>query len=415
MAESDEIKVLFYTQAANFNVGKVREVLSLDSRIQLDLGFDAIKTIGLSVAATKKLNYIRLPANREEFNKYDIIILGDCLLDNMTNEQINGLYDFVVKRGGGLIFLPGRGEYGPADWKNPMIKPLMPVIFDKENPKFWPPKPNQIELTLEGENGGIIDFSNVSEFDAQVSAFYNIASVKPAASTLATSKGSPLISLHRIGRGKVCLLNISQLFLLYREDLRGGPLYKIISGLISYLSSSSCPSSGIELFVERSGDRQDKIKYSAFVCDSSFSPVEQANVLLNVKDNVLSMNPTGKGYYTAEVDEKQTDTIIATVQAEIGGVFLGEKSIAVNLPPRKNEMTDTEFNEHFLQDLAQQTNALYIHEDKIDRDIVKIFDAHTYMGQSKRITSSWPRWPLLITLCFILFLEWFLRRAKGLV
>jgi hypothetical protein len=211
------------------------------------------------------------------------------------------------------------------------------------------------------------------------------------------------------------MLNISQLFLLYREDLRGGLLYKIISGLISYLGSSSGPSSGIELFVERSGDQEDKIKYSAFVCNSSFSPVEQANVLLNIKDNVLSMNPTGKGYYAAEVDESQSDTIIATVQAEFGGVFLGEKSIAVNLPPRKNEMTNTEFNEPFLQALAQQANALYIHEDKIDRDIVKIFDAQTYVGQSKRITSSWPKWPLLITLCLILFLEWFLRRAKGLV
>jgi hypothetical protein len=127
------------------------------------------------------------------------------------------------------------------------------------------------------------------------------------------------------------------------------------------------------------------------------------------------MNPTGKGYYVAEVDGTQSNTIIATVQAEVGGVFLGEKSIAVNLPPRENEMTNTEFNEHFLQALAQQTNALYLHEDKIDRDIVKIFDAQTYMGQSRRLTSIWPRWPLLMTLCLILFLEWFLRRAKGLV
>jgi hypothetical protein len=167
--------------------------------------------------------------------------------------------------------------------------------------------------------------------------------------------------------------------------------------------------------VERSGDQEDKIKYSAFVCDSSFSPVEEGNVLINIKDNILTMNPTGKGYYVAEVDGSQSDTIIATVQAEIGGVFLGEKSIAVNLPPRKNEMTNTELNEHFLQALAEQTNALYLHEDKIDRDIVKIFDAQTYTGQSRRITSSWPTWPLLMTLCLILFLEWFLRRAKGLV
>ncbi len=341
VVETDKLRVLFYTQAANFNVGKLRQVLARDHRIQLDFGLDAIKTVGLSAEASKKLGYVRLPENREGFNKYDIMILEHCLLDNLTNEQIDGLYSFVVQRGGGLILLPGRGDFGPGNWKNPGIQSLFPVIFEKDDPKLWPPNPCRIELTTEALNSNIIGPDDLERYDIEVSAFYRIAKVKPAASTFAKSGDIPLVILHRVGRGRVCLLNISRIFLWYREDEQGGLLYKLVSGLISSIGATPEPASGIELFAERADSQGDKVKFSARVCDNSFAPVEQANVLLNIKEQVLTMEPSGKGYYIAEIDNVDTDTVIATAQAEVGGVFLGEKTIAVNLPPRQTEMSDT--------------------------------------------------------------------------
>ncbi len=415
VVEHNELRVLFYTQAANFNVGKLRQVLVRDRRIKLDFSLDAIKTVGLSSEASKNLGYVKLPESREEFYKYDIIILGHCQLDNLTNEQIDGLYSFVVQRGGGLVLLPGRGNFGPAAWKNPRAQLLFPVIFDHDDPKIWPPNPCLIEFTTEAMNRKIIGPDDMQDDDVEISAFYRTARVKPAASILATSGGIPIITLHRVGRGRVCLLNISRLFMLYREDEQGGLLYKLISGLTSYIGKTSGTGAGVELFVERSDTQDEKIKFSAYVCDSSFSPVEKANVLLNIKDQVLMMAPTGRGYYVVESDSVETDTIIATAQAEIGGVFLGEKTIAVNLPPRRNEMADTQLNEKFMQILAERIRGTYIHADDIDRDIVKTFDAQTRLGTARRMASVWPTWPLFAVLCIILSVEWFLRRAKGLV
>ena len=414
VVETDKLRVLFYTQAANFNVGKLREVLARDHRVQLDFGLDAIKSLGLSAEASKKLGYVRLPENREGFNKYDIIILEHCLVDNLTKEQIDGLYNFVVRRGGGLILLPGRGDFGPGNWKSPGIQALFPVIFDRDDPKLWPPNPDKIELTTEALNGNIINPDDIERNDIEVSAFYKIAKVKPAASTFAKSGDVPLVILHRVGRGRVCLLNISRLFLLYREDEQGGMLYKLVSGLISSIGATPGPASGIELFAERT-DGGDKIKFSARVCDSSFAPVEQANVLLNIKEQILTMEPTGKGYYVAEIDNVDTDTVIATAQAEVGGVFLGERTIAVNLPPRRTEMSDTQLNEQFMQALAERINGKYVHADDIDKDITRMFEAQTHIGTSRNMTSVWPRWPLFLALCIILSMEWFLRRKKGLV
>ena len=127
------------------------------------------------------------------------------------------------------------------------------------------------------------------------------------------------------------------------------------------------------------------------------------------------MEPTGSGYYAAEIDNVQTDRIVATAQAETGGVFLGEKSVAVNLPDRKNEMSDTKFNEQFLQALAKQLKGTYIYADDVTNETARLFDAQTQTGHTTQITSIWPNWLLWGILCALLSFEWFIRRAKGLV
>jgi hypothetical protein len=412
--EADKINVLFYTQAANFNVGKLRQTLIRDSRIQLDFGLDAIKTLGLSSVSSKQLGYVKLPENREEFNEYDIIILGHCMLDNLIKEQIDGLYNFVVQRGGGLILLPGRGDFGPGEWKNQKLRALLPVIFEDDS-KLWPPNPCKVELTPEGLNSQIFTPDDFQIDGSEISAFYRIARVKPVADTVATSDGIPLISIHRVGRGRVCLLNISRLFMWYREDKQGGLLYKLISGLVSRLGKIPQQTAGVELFVERSNARDDKVTFSAYVCDGSFNPIEQANVLLKIDEHILTMEPVGRGYYVIESNNPEEDTVIATAQAEIGGVFLGEKTVAVNLPPRRTEMSDTRLNEKFLQTLAEQIKGTYMHADDIQGDMGKMFDSKTHLGTAQSMTSIWPSWFLLALLCVILSLEWFLRRAKGLM
>ena len=413
--DSENMNVLYYTQAAEFNAGKLRQVLSLDPRVNLNFCMDAIKSAELSTKANKKLGYTMLPETKEEFNQYDIIILGNCWLDNLSSTQIDALYDFVVRRGGGLLLLPGREEYGPALWKNAKAKSLLPVIFNSNEPKLWPPEPQPVKLTLEGENTKIFSQDEIPRYDFPVSAFYNIEKPKPASTTLAISGDMPLVTFHRIGKGRVCLLNISKLFQWYREDKKGGDLYNLISGLTSYLGQNRGNSSKVELFAERTNQENNNIRFTAYVCDNAFSALEQANVLLNFNNQTYIMDSAGDGYYIMEIENIDTQRIVASAQAEFAGEFLGQNSITVNLPSRKNEMSDILFNEDFLQSLAKQLNGKYIYAEDIDSDIAKIFDAQTQLGYTREIESIWPRWSLFAVLCFILSFEWFIRRAKGLV
>src|SRR4030042_303763 len=144
------------------------------------------------------------------------------------------------------------------------------------------------------------------------------------------------------------------LFPLYREELQGGWLYKIMAGLTAQMGRVTAREAAIELFAERAAGQTNKIKFEAYVCDNSFVPVAGANVLLNMRDEVLRMSQVERGYYVAQVEDVQDQAIVATAQAEFNGVFLGEKTIAVNLPPVKTEMTNVELDEKFLRELARR-------------------------------------------------------------
>jgi hypothetical protein len=413
--EETRLKVFLYSQVADFDIGKLRQVLARDKKIELDLGLDAIRNPILAKNVDEMYGYVKLPDNRQGFNQYDIIILGPCQFDALTDAQIAGLYSFVVDRGGGLILLPGKGEFGPAEWANKKIKALIPVIFDAGNPTIWPNSLGQIELTLEAIDGKLLDEGSLQDINEQVCPYYRIASPKPASTTLALIKETPIICVQRVGRGRVCLLNISRLFSLYREDLQGGCLYKIMAGLTANLGRVTSREAAVELFAERAAGETNKVKFEAYVCDNSFLPVAGANVLLNIRDKVFTMNQVDRGYYVAEVEDVQDESIIATAQAEVNGVFLGEKTTAVNLPPVKGEMTDTELDEKFLRGLAGRLNGKYFYVDDVGGDAGKMFESQTQVGSSRMMTSIWPSWPLIFVLCIIFSISWFVRRAIGMV
>ncbi|MBN2592588.1 MAG: hypothetical protein JXA81_03695, partial [Sedimentisphaerales bacterium] len=295
------------------------------------------------------------------------------------------------------------------------VKALMPVLFDAGNPTIWPGSPGQIELTLETIESKVLDHGVLLDNDQSISPYFRIKNTKPASTTLASVQETPIISVHRVGRGKVCLLNISRLFSLYREDLQGGLLYKMMAGLNAHLGRVTAYEAGIELFAERIEGPTDKIKFEAYVCDNMFAPVDGANVLLSIRDKVLSMNQAEQGHYIVEVEDVHGQGIVATAQAELNGVFLGEKTVAVNLPPTEGEMTNIELDEKFLRELAGKLGGKYFYADEVSDDVGRMFEARSQVNISRSITSVWPGWTLLVVLCLILGVSWFIRRAIGLV
>lgn len=415
VTRQESLDVLLYSQWASFDIGKIRQSLAWSKRINLDLGFDVIKDTTLSDRGRKSSGYVKLPQNGEAFYEYDAIILGPCDLSRFTEAQLDGLYSFVVDRGGGLMLLPGPAVPSLAAWRDPRGEALLPVLLDEQQERLWPPVVDEVSITFEGQVAGLFAPKIFEDQEPCIGPYYNVARPKPAARTLAAIQDRALVSMHRLGRGRVCLLNATKLFMLYREDAQGGLLSEMISGLVTYLGRTPARGAGVELFAERTADDPGRVRFSACVLDKSFKPVSGANVLLTFDDRVVSMNPTGRGTYTAEIDNVLAESIVARVQAENNGVFLGERTMATILPPVRDEMSETDLDEGFLKDLADRFGGTYVHIDDLDDTTADVFVPRQRAGTEETIVSAWPSWPLLLVLCLLLSAKWFLRRAIGLV
>lgn len=415
VTQEQPLAVLLYCQWASFDIGKIRQALAGDRRIDLALGFDVIRDPSLSQRASEGLGHTRLPRTREEFSSYDVIILGSCDLNRLTPAQLEGLYRFVADRGGGLLLLPGRTVQTLAAWGDEKSAALLPVVLADDRERIWPPVPDAVDVTFEAQVSRILDPETFNDSHEPIAPYYGIAGVKPASLTLATVQEVPLVSAHRLGRGRVCLLNAARLFRLYREDEQGGLLSELMSSLIAYLGRTPSRGAGIELFVERCVQDPRRVAFSAYVVDKAFEPVTGANVLLMVGDEVIGMEAVGQGRYRVETDWGPAQAVVATVQAESNGLFLGERTVATTLPPVRDEMSEIGLDEEFLAALARRLGARYVHIDELDDTIATTFVPRRQTGTTEKIQSIWPRWPLLLILCLLLSAQWFARRAIGLV
>lgn len=417
------LRVLLYTQWANFDIGKIRQALARDKHIRLDLGFDVIKNKPLSDRATQATGYKTLSDFRTAKDDYDVIISGSSSIDFKEN----GLYDFFAKRGGGLILLPGETVHALATDSQGRGLSSLPILFSRQDrsaspvegisppTRVWPPRRDAIKLSFEAEVARLFDPAALADSGYRISPYYQIAATKPAATTLATAAGMPIISIHRVGRGRVCLFNATKLFILYREDRDGGALSELMCGLVAYMGRTPSQGAGVELFAERTADDPRRVEFNAYVMDKSFEPVSGANVLLTAGEEVVSMEPTGRGYYRATLDWGSAQSVVATAQAEFNGSFLGQRTLATNLSPVRDEMSCVDLDEPFLRSLAERIHGRYVHVADLDEKAAEVFVPRREIGTVETVSSIWPQWPVLIALCVLLSAGWFIRRAIGLV
>lgn len=415
VVEPHRRRVLLYSQVANFDFGKIRSALERDKKIELDIGLDVILSPMVMRQNNSMAGHIDLPQKKEGFYQYDVIVLGPCDFDYLSQEQIEGLYSFVAQRGGGLVLLPGRENYDLSIAENPTIKALLPVEFGRVHREFSGGGGDKAQLTLEGIDSHILSKLDLEEESGEVSAFYNNFYKKPGATILIDSDDMPILCVQRVGRGRVCLINANGLFRWYRQDLNGGVLQKLMSGLTAYLPRVTGREAGVELFAKRLSDNSNKIRFDAYIYDKGFSLVSDATVLLEVGDEILQMGQVDKGHYVSEVENLRDEAVIATAEARLDGVHLGSKTLVVNLPLPVGELDRTELDREFLVELAGKYRADYFDADQVDKYTADVFEVETATKTISNMKSVWQRWPLLVALCMVLSVIWFTRRAKGLI
>ncbi len=405
-------RVLLYGYRASMQVGKLRRVLESDTHVILDVCLDVIKDRRLARKSGHSSQSVRFPHEPNEFRAYDLIVMVTSD-EAQWNPTLTGhLYDYVAQDGGGLIVLADVSGQGALNWQHDKLRHLLPVTLSdtvtQAEPAVGILRPSQASLEKRLFTDGSIE-----DHDLPVLA-WDLGPMKPATTALSSVHDSVAVCMHRVGQGTVCLMGLSKLFQLYREDQAGGALFDLVSTLVRLVSPEPGQDSQVRAFAERVPGQPDQLCLTSWVKGADRQPVDQADVLVTLGEQVVTLTAMGRGRYQAVVPYTGPQSVVVRAEAQVQGEYLGQCVAAVRLPGVRTEMSRIPLNESQLLDLSRAMDAEYVPVENVDKTAFERFEGRSVLTPDIKVTSQWPRWALLCLLCALLCAGWSVRRSLGM-
>ncbi|MCP4378291.1 MAG: hypothetical protein GY794_19215, partial [bacterium] len=154
------IRVLYIEGSIRPEYKPLRRVFDSDPNVQF---MSLIRMFGSKFQASGSIGgqkLLRLPTTRDDFDRFDVLILGDLdrtyLSDKRTGDlRLTRIKEFV-EGGGALLMLSGANSFGPGGYENTPIEQILPVFVGgrtqkNESTPFLP------QLTAGGAKHKIFD------------------------------------------------------------------------------------------------------------------------------------------------------------------------------------------------------------------------------------------------------------------
>ena len=401
------------------------------------------------------------PEKPEELFQYDALILDDLEADFFLADQMKLIYDFVSRRGGGLLMMGGQESFRQGDFDRTPIGEMLPIDLSREMKS--PEAGVRLSLTRDGwlqpwvrlrADEGEEDerLKSMPEFLTLNSAAF----VRPGAVIMAEVQDAqdthwPALVVQRFGKGRTAALCIGD---LWRWRLSEGfrklhGLNLAASGLDLDGASSSPPGTPTEDMSDHArASRQmirwlvadvpkrldvvvkeepslgtGTVKLTAFVRGTDFESRENADVKFTV------VGPDGQTFeLTGEPSDSDPGLFETTIAAGQPGAWHVSVAAIVSddngsppliaatgwaSQPDQKELKSVQVNHTFLEQLAKTTGGR----------TVPLRDLESFVGSLRESSAplveiwSWPIWHSWWVFLFAiacLATDWTLRRRRGL-
>jgi hypothetical protein len=168
-----------------------------------------------------------LPATKEDWMKYDVIMIGDVDSRLFNDEQMQAVSDLISIFGGGAIFLSGK-NFMPDAYRRSPLEALFPVEFEGQTSVAGALSTRQVqlELTTAGQNSSTMrlaskDDENIAIWKGLPGIYWDarVSKAKPAAEVLlddpspekATRAGPmPVLALQSYGTGQTLFVGTDE-------------------------------------------------------------------------------------------------------------------------------------------------------------------------------------------------------------
>ncbi|MBC7924901.1 MAG: hypothetical protein H7039_04520 [Bryobacteraceae bacterium] len=371
------------------------------------------------------------PGTVDELFGFQGIIIGGVEANYFTPTQQELLKQFVDRRGGGVLWLGGRGGLSDGGWAASPLAELLPSVLPSSKNAFQRDAAF-VELTDSGRESLLCRLEEEPSRNADrwkklpyLANYEDPGSPKPGAVVLAEmtigKKRLPLLITQNYGRGRTALFATSGSWRWQMqqplEDLSHEMFWQqMLRWLVSGTSGQVTSSSSRSLYAD-----EQSVPLRAEVRDRNYIPAADAHVEAHVirpdgssETVLLRQDPATAGLYTATLDASSTGSFVVETVARRGDQELGRDAITFRREDGVAENFGTGQNRELLQKLATQTGGRYWQPgemSKLGSDI-----AYSEAGISIRETRDLWDAPIFFLMALMLRSgEWLLRRKWGVV
>lgn len=424
------IRVLYVDGGPRWEQRYIKNLLLRESSIDASI---LLLASGRRYAQEGDTLIARLPVSPEEWDTFDVIILGDVSGELFGGEQLAALTEHVAQRGAGVLWMAGPGAT-PRSWLETPASPLLPVRTDPEG--TWD-EPVTALATPESDRLGVLRTDDegkawnprLSEPGAgwtrlQWAQRLVPSTLKPGVSVLGDAVGVssgetlPLVLSMRYGSGRVVYVGTDEIWRwrygrgetiperfwvpLIRMLARGRVESALGPGVLRVRPELLQPGTPaiveLEVFDQSVIDRlPERIRARIVRADGRRDLVE-----LRGEGSTRSGEwvPDAPGSFRVELVDAPSE--LATLDISTRVIQPGD------------ERADLNTDHPYLADLAERTGGQVVNPEDTDRLAELIPNRSRVHAGTPVIETLWDRWVVLVTLLAMLTIEWVGRRITRL-
>jgi hypothetical protein len=392
-----------------------------------------------------------IPSTREELFQYHVIAIGDVDPQDLGEERMKLIREFV-EDGGGLLLIAGR-QFMPRAYAGTPLEPLIPVKVESTDDFFGAGRPIREsfrpKLTADGRRHPIMQLENDPEENAALWEgrgdyapglpgfywHYRARERKKSAEVLAThpdaltskQEPSPVFALQPAGAGTVFFSATDEVW-RWRAGVGDRYAYRFWGQVMRYLSTGRLlRSKRFSITTDKSiYDLGEKVRIMADVADRNMKPLEEETQAAyiqgpdgQVEKIELARPPGTLGRYEATRAASKVGSWKVWIaggpnpERPEPGEELDIRNFEVQVPVL--EMADPKMDEELLRKLAAATGGKYFALDEI-ADLPEAVGTIREVSEVRIAERElWDRWWVIVAVVALLTTEWVLRKRWKMV
>jgi uncharacterized membrane protein len=365
---------------------------------------------------------------------YDAVVLANVASDQLTETQLQGMREFVSRRGGGLIVF-GAQSFLARGLVGTPVEDALPVELNRRSvaQPASAGSTDRVRLTDQGQDHPVTRLGATAAESRKrweglppLASTSLLGSPRPGATVLATGMAGgasrPLIAVQRFGEGRSMVFAGEAAWrwrmLLPSTDRSYDTFWRQSIRWVSLGATDP-----VTVFPIPASGPGDRIMVRLAVRDAEFNPVPDAEVDLRVTgpgDRMETLRAArdvtdgeAPGLFVAVFEPEDPGVYRLSVTATRGGTALGSATTSALVGGADTEMADPRLNTALLERLAASTGGRVLTADDLDGlpDLLRAgMAASAYAVREDAWHNAWS----FVLLIGLLVSEWLLRRRWGL-